>query len=142
MVAVHQFETMTGEYFVAGQVPEFIHLFIGQEASSRGVCSVLSDDDYLTTTHRGHGHMIAKEANLKKMVAELFGKRDGYCKGKGGSMQIADFSLGILGANGVVAGGRPLPPGPACPLRCVSRIRWWSAFSVTVPPTAGRCTRP
>jgi len=111
MVLVRQFETMAGEYFAAGKIPGFIHLSIGQEGSSCGICSVLRKDDYLTTTHRGHGHMIAKGADLKKMVAELFGKRDGYCKGKGGSMHIADFSLGILGANGVVAGGPPISTG-------------------------------
>ena len=76
-----------------------------------GVCSCLRADDYLTTTHRGHGHMIAKGADLNKMVAELFGKKTGYCKGKGGSMHIADFSLGILGANGVVAGGLSIIAG-------------------------------
>ncbi|MFO7984926.1 MAG: thiamine pyrophosphate-dependent dehydrogenase E1 component subunit alpha [Desulfatiglandaceae bacterium] len=111
MVTVRQFETMAGEYFAAGKIPGFIHLSIGQEGSSCGICSVLRADDYLTTTHRGHGHMIAKGADLKKMVAELFGKRDGYCKGKGGSMHIADFSRGILGANGVVAGGLPIATG-------------------------------
>jgi pyruvate dehydrogenase E1 component alpha subunit len=111
MVMVRQFETMAGEYFAAGKIPGFIHLSIGQEGSSCGVGSVLREDDYLTTTHRGHGHLIAKGADLKKMVAELFGKRDGYCKGKGGSMHIADFSLGILGANGVVAGGPPIATG-------------------------------
>ena len=86
-------------------------LAIGQEASAVGVCSCLRADDYLTTTHRGHGHMIAKGADLKIMVAELFGKKTGYCKGKGGSMHIADFSLGILGANGVVGGGLPIIAG-------------------------------
>jgi pyruvate dehydrogenase E1 component alpha subunit len=108
MVTVRQFETMAGEYFAAGQIPGFIHLSIGQEGSSVGVCSCLRPDDYVATTHRGHGHMIAKGADLKRMVAELFGKATGYCKGKGGSMHIADFSIGILGANGVVAGGLPL----------------------------------
>ncbi len=111
MVTIRQFETMAGEYFAAGRIPGFIHLSIGQEGSSTGVCSVLRPDDYLTTTHRGHGHLIAKGADLKRMVAELFGKKDGYCKGKGGSMHIADFSIGILGANGVVAGGLPLSAG-------------------------------
>ncbi|MFO7708843.1 MAG: thiamine pyrophosphate-dependent dehydrogenase E1 component subunit alpha [Desulfobacterales bacterium] len=108
MVTIRQFETMAGEYFAAGQIPGFIHLSIGQEGSSVGVCSCLRPDDYVATTHRGHGHMIAKGADLKRMVAELFGKATGYCKGKGGSMHIADFSIGILGANGVVAGGLPL----------------------------------
>ncbi|KIX14911.1 thiamine pyrophosphate-dependent dehydrogenase E1 component subunit alpha [Dethiosulfatarculus sandiegensis] len=108
MVTVRQFETLAGEHFAAGEIPGFIHLSIGQEGSSTGVCSTLRPDDYLTTTHRGHGHMIAKGADLNRMVAELFGKKDGYCKGKGGSMHIADFSLGILGANGVVAGGPPI----------------------------------
>jgi pyruvate dehydrogenase E1 component alpha subunit len=111
MVTVRQFETMAGEYFAAGKIPGFIHLSIGQEASSVGVCSCLRPDDYVITTHRGHGHMIAKGADLKRMVAELFGKKDGFCKGKGGSMHIADFSIGILGANGVVAGGLPIITG-------------------------------
>jgi pyruvate dehydrogenase E1 component alpha subunit len=111
MVTVRQFETMAGEYFAAGKIPGFIHLSIGQEASSVGVCSCLQPDDYVITTHRGHGHMIAKGADLKRMTAELFGKQTGYCKGKGGSMHIADFSIGILGANGVVAAGLPIISG-------------------------------
>jgi len=111
MVTIRQFETLAGELFAAGKIPGFIHLSLGQEGSAVGVCSCLRTDDYLTTTHRGHGHMIAKGADLKKMVAELFGKKTGYCKGKGGSMHIADFSLGILGANGVVAGGVPIIAG-------------------------------
>jgi len=111
MITIRQFETLVGELFAAAKIPGFIHLSIGQEASAVGVCSCLRRDDYLTTTHRGHGHMIAKGADLKKMVAEIFGKKTGYCKGKGGSMHIADFSLGILGANGVVAGGLPIVTG-------------------------------
>ncbi|MCP4628852.1 MAG: thiamine pyrophosphate-dependent dehydrogenase E1 component subunit alpha [bacterium] len=111
MVTIRQFETLAGEFFADGKIPGFIHLSIGQEASAVGVCSCLRADDYLTTTHRGHGHMIAKGADLKKMAAELFGKKTGYCKGKGGSMHIADFSIGILGANGVVAGGLPIIAG-------------------------------
>jgi acetoin:2,6-dichlorophenolindophenol oxidoreductase subunit alpha len=111
MVTIRQFETLAGQLYAAGKIPGFIHLSIGQEASAVGVCSCLRADDYLTTTHRGHGHMIAKGADLNKMVAELFGKKTGYCKGKGGSMHIADFSIGILGANGVVAGGLPIIAG-------------------------------
>lgn len=111
MMTVRKFETLAGELFAAGKIPGFIHLSIGQEGSSVGVCSVLRSDDYLTTTHRGHGHVIAKGGDLKRMVAELMGRKTGYCKGKGGSMHIADFSLGILGANGVVAGGFPIIVG-------------------------------
>ena len=111
MVTIRQFETLAGQLHADQKLPGFIHLSIGQEASAAGVCSCLRADDYLTTTHRGHGHMIAKGADLNKMVAELFGKRGGYCKGKGGSMHIADFELGILGANGVVAGGLPIVAG-------------------------------
>jgi len=111
MVKIRQFETMASENFAAGQIPGFIHLSIGQEASAVGICSTLRKDDYFATTHRGHGHIIAKGADLKPMVAELYGKATGYCKGKGGSMHIADFSLGNLGANGVVAGGLPIITG-------------------------------
>lgn len=111
MVKIRRFETLTGELFASGKIPGFIHLSIGQEASSVGVCSVLRKDDYITTTHRGHGHVIAKGGDVKRMFAELMGRETGYCKGKGGSMHIADFSIGILGANGVVAGGFPIIVG-------------------------------
>jgi pyruvate dehydrogenase E1 component alpha subunit len=117
MVTIRQFETRAGQHFAAGDIPGFIHLSIGQEASSVGVCSCLRPDDYVTTTHRGHGHMIAKGADLKRMTAELFARKTGYCKGKGGSMHIADFSLGFLGANGVVAGGLPIITGAALSIK-------------------------
>jgi len=108
MLTVRAFEEKAGELFAQNLIPGFIHLSIGEEASSVGTCSVLRDDDYVASTHRGHGHLIAKGADPKKMFAELFGRKTGYCKGKGGSMHIADFSLGILGANGVVGGGFPI----------------------------------
>ncbi|HDR14753.1 MAG TPA: thiamine pyrophosphate-dependent dehydrogenase E1 component subunit alpha [Desulfobacteraceae bacterium] len=111
MLLVRAFEEKAAEMFQQNMIPGFIHLSIGQEASSVGTCSVLRRDDYVATTHRGHGHMIAKGADPKVMFAELLGKRTGYCKGKGGSMHIADFSLGILGANGVVGGGFPIIVG-------------------------------
>jgi pyruvate dehydrogenase E1 component alpha subunit len=111
MVTIRQFETKAGKCYSAKDIHGFIHLSIGQEASSVGVCAALRTDDYVSTTHRGHGHIIAKGADLNRMAAELFGRSDGYCHGKGGSMHIADFSLGILGANGVVAGGLPIMVG-------------------------------
>lgn len=111
MLLVRAFEEKAGELFQQNLIPGFIHLSIGEEASSVGTCSVLRKDDYVASTHRGHGHLIAKGADPKFMFAELFGKATGYCKGKGGSMHIADFSIGILGANGVVAGGFPIIVG-------------------------------
>ena len=111
MLLVRAFEEKTGELFQQNLIPGFIHLSIGEEASSVGTCSVLRKEDYVASTHRGHGHLIAKGADPKFMFAELLGKATGYCKGKGGSMHIADFSIGILGANGVVAGGFPIIVG-------------------------------
>lgn len=111
MLTVRAFEEKAGELFAQNLIPGFIHLSIGEEASSVGTCSVLREDDYVASTHRGHGHLIAKGADPKRMFAELFGRKTGYCKGKGGSMHIADFSLGILGANGVVGGGFPIVIG-------------------------------
>jgi pyruvate dehydrogenase E1 component alpha subunit len=108
MLTVRAFEEKAGELFAKNLIPGFIHLSIGEEASSVGTCSVLNDDDYVASTHRGHGHLIAKGADPNRMFAELFGRTTGYCKGKGGSMHIADFSIGILGANGVVGGGFPI----------------------------------
>jgi pyruvate dehydrogenase E1 component alpha subunit len=111
MLLVRAFEEKAGELFQQNLIPGFIHLSIGEEASSVGTCSVLRADDYVASTHRGHGHLIAKGASPKLMFAELLGKVTGYCKGKGGSMHIADFSVGILGANGVVGGGFPIIVG-------------------------------
>jgi len=105
MLRIRRFEENVEKLFMAGEIPGFVHLCIGQEASAAGVCANLNKDDYLTTTHRGHGHTLAKGAEMKRMLAELYGRATGYCKGKGGSMHIADFSVGMLGANGIVAGG-------------------------------------
>ena len=90
-----------------------MHPYVGQEAVAVGVCANLTNADRVTSTHRGHGHCIAKGADIKRMMAELFGRVDGYCKGKGGSMHIADFAVGMLGANGIVGGGLPLATGAA-----------------------------
>lgn len=113
MQTIRQFEERMRDMFRAGQIPGFIHASIGEEAVATGVCAALTDQDYIASTHRGHGHLIAKGGNLKPMAAEIFGKKTGYCKGKGGSMHIADFSLGILGANGIVGAGIPIATGAA-----------------------------
>jgi len=113
MVKIRGFETNVERLFLDGKIPGFLHLYIGEEAIATGVCAVLRDDDYITSTHRGHGHCVAKGGNLKEMFAEIFGKRTGYCKGKGGSMHIAAVEKGILGANGIVGGGSTISMGAA-----------------------------
>lgn len=111
MLTIRGFEEKAIELFEHNLIRGNIHPCIGQEAVSVGVCSVLRRDDYMVNTHRGHGNCIAKGADLKLMMAELFGKSTGYCKGKGGSMHIADFEGGNLGANGIVGGGIPIAVG-------------------------------
>ena len=111
MLRIRRFEEHVKEYFLNGLVPGATHLYIGQEACAVGVCENLRTEDYITSTHRGHGHCIAKGGRLDLMMAELFGKATGYCGGKGGSMHIADIHLGILGANGIVGGGLPIAVG-------------------------------
>jgi pyruvate dehydrogenase E1 component alpha subunit len=111
MQTIRLFEDRVVDLYSRGLVPGLAHLYIGEEAVAAGVCAVLREDDYITSTHRGHGHVIAKGAELKPMMAELFGKRTGYCKGKGGSMHIADMEAGILGANGIAGGGLPIAVG-------------------------------
>ncbi|MFQ3662380.1 MAG: thiamine pyrophosphate-dependent dehydrogenase E1 component subunit alpha [Chloroflexaceae bacterium] len=113
MLKIRRFEEQVGKLFGQGQLPGFVHLYIGEEAVGAGVCATLRDDDYIVSTHRGHGHVIAKGGDLNRMMAELFGKATGYCKGKGGSMHIADFSIGMLGACGIVGGGIPVAVGAA-----------------------------
>jgi pyruvate dehydrogenase E1 component alpha subunit len=111
MVRIRNFEIMAEKLFLEGELPGFIHLYIGEESIATGVIANLRKDDFITSTHRGHGHMIAKGADVNRMMAELYGRTTGYCKGKGGSMHIADFSIGVLGANGVVGGGLPIAVG-------------------------------
>ena len=113
MKLIRRFEETASNLFEEGKVPGFIHLCIGQEATAVGVCSNLREDDYITSTHRGHGHVIAKGGETCKVMAELFGRETGYCKGKGGSMHVADVGSGILGANGIVGGGLPIGVGAA-----------------------------
>ncbi|MBI2877114.1 MAG: thiamine pyrophosphate-dependent dehydrogenase E1 component subunit alpha [Candidatus Tectomicrobia bacterium] len=111
MLTIRNFELRLAELFAAGKVPGFVHLYAGQEAVAAGVCANLRRDDYIASTHRGHGHCIAKGGDLRQMMAELYGRATGYCKGKGGSMHIADLDIGILGANGIVGGGLVIAPG-------------------------------
>ena len=113
MVTIRLFEEKTQDLYARGSIPGLAHLYIGEEAVAAGVCAHLRREDYITSTHRGHGHVIAKGAELKYMMAELYGKRTGYCKGKGGSMHIADVDIGILGANGIAGGGIPIAVGAA-----------------------------
>jgi len=111
MWTIRRFEEAVDELFARGLMHGTMHLSIGQEASATGVCRALRPDDYITSTHRGHGHCIAKGADLTRMMAELLAKDTGYCRGRGGSMHIADVSTGNLGANGIVAGGVPIAAG-------------------------------
>ena len=113
MKRIRFFEERVASLFAENRLPGFVHLYIGEEAVATGICAALQETDYISSTHRGHGHLIAKGGDLKKMMAELFGKNTGYCKGKGGSMHIADMDLGILGANGIVGGGLPIATGAA-----------------------------
>lgn len=112
MKLIREFETRAATLFAAGTLPGFVHLYAGEEAIAVGVCSHLTDRDFITSTHRGHGHCIAKGVNIDEMMAELYGKATGSCKGKGGSMHIADVDKGMLGANGIVGAGGPLACGP------------------------------
>ncbi len=113
MLTIRRFEERASELYAAGRMPGFVHLYIGEEAVATGVCASLTDKDFITSTHRGHGHVIAKGGKTDLMMAELYGKVTGYCKGKGGSMHIADVDLGILGANGIVGAGQPISVGAA-----------------------------
>ena len=111
MQTIRLFESHISDLYARGTVPGLAHLYIGEEAVAAGVCGALRSEDFITSTNRGHGHVIAKGADLKPMMAELFGRRTGYCKGKGGSMHIADMNMGILGANGIAGGGLPIAVG-------------------------------
>ena len=113
MVRIRSFEDRVQREFARGDMPGFVHTYHGAEAVATGVCAHLNDDDLITSTHRGHGHCIAKGCDLDGMVAELYGRETGLCAGRGGSMHIADFSRGMLGANAIVGGGIALATGAA-----------------------------
>ncbi len=111
MVRIRLFEEAAGRLSEEGRIPGFIHLYVGQEAVAAGVCAALRDHDQVSSTHRGHGHLVAKGGDLARMMAELMGKATGYCGGKGGSMHVSDLDLNMLGANGIVGGGVPIAVG-------------------------------
>jgi TPP-dependent pyruvate/acetoin dehydrogenase alpha subunit len=113
MVRIRLFEEAAGRLAQEARLPGFLHLYVGEEAVAAGVCAALTDEDQITSTHRGHGHLVAKGGDLSRMMAELMGKATGYCKGKGGSMHISDLDLGMLGANGIVGAGVPIGVGAA-----------------------------
>jgi pyruvate dehydrogenase E1 component alpha subunit len=113
MILIREFDERAIQLRLAGKIYGTVHPYVGQEAVAVGVCAHLAVTDRVTSNHRGHGHCIAKGANIQRMMAELFGRVDGYCRGKGGSMHIADFAVGMLGANGIVGGGLPIACGAA-----------------------------
>lgn len=113
MVRIRLFEEAAGKLAEQARLPGFLHLYVGEEAVASGVCAAITDTDQITSTHRGHGHLVAKGGDFNKMMAELMGKSTGYCKGKGGSMHISDLDLGMLGANGIVGAGSPIAVGAA-----------------------------
>ena len=121
MRTIREFEARIAREFEAGTVPGFTHLYLGQEAVATGICFPLTDEDYISSTHRGHGHCIAKGCDVRKMALELWCKRDGLCRGKGGSMHIADLSKGMLGANAIVGAGAPLALGAALTARTLGK---------------------
>lgn len=113
MVRIRLFEEAAGKLAEAAKLPGFLHLYVGEEAVASGVCVHLSNNDHITSTHRGHGHLVAKGGEFRPMMAELMAKSTGYCKGKGGSMHISSLTLGMLGANGIVGAGSPIAVGAA-----------------------------
>jgi TPP-dependent pyruvate/acetoin dehydrogenase alpha subunit len=113
MIMIREFDLLAIELRKQRRIHGVVHPYVGQEAVAVGVCAALATTDRITSTHRGHGHCIAKGADINRMMAELFGRADGYCKGKGGSMHIADFAIGMLGANGIVGAGMPIACGAA-----------------------------
>jgi pyruvate dehydrogenase E1 component alpha subunit len=128
MVKIRKFELKAAELFMQGLMAGNIHTCAGQEATAVGACQALRPTDFTASTHRGHGHCLAKGANLDKMMAELFGKANGYCKGKGGSMHIVDIGIGMLGANGIVGAGIPIAAGSALASKILKKDEVTLAF--------------
>lgn len=129
MFTIRTFEERVEKEFAAGHIAGFAHVYMGQEASAVGVCLDLTDEDYIGSTHRGHGHCIAKGVELPGMMLEIMGKRAGLCGGKGGSMHIADLKKGMLGANGIVGGAPPIAVGAALTQKYLKTGRVVVAFT-------------
>jgi pyruvate dehydrogenase E1 component alpha subunit len=133
MRTIREFEERLHTEFATGEIPGFVHLYAGEEAIAAGVCAHLGPDDYVASTHRGHGHSIAKGCDVAAMMAEIYGKQEGICHGKGGSMHIADLSKGMLGANGIVGGGPPL----ACGVGLTAKIKGSDQVAVSFTGDGG-----
>jgi TPP-dependent pyruvate/acetoin dehydrogenase alpha subunit len=133
MRTIRDFEERLHTEFATGEIPGFVHLYAGEEAIAAGVCAHLGPDDYVASTHRGHGHSIAKGCDVAAMMAEIYGKREGICHGKGGSMHIADLSKGMLGANGIVGGGPPL----VCGVGLTAKVRGSDQVAVSFTGDGG-----
>jgi pyruvate dehydrogenase E1 component alpha subunit len=133
MRTIREFEERLHVEFATGEIPGFVHLYAGEEAIAAGVIAHLGPDDYVASTHRGHGHAIAKGCDVKGMMAEIYGKTTGLCHGKGGSMHIADIEQGMLGANGIVGGGPPL----ACGVGLTAKVRRTDQVAVSFTGDGG-----
>ena len=133
MRTIREFEERLHAEFATGEIPGFVHLYAGEEAIAAGVCAHLRPDDYIASTHRGHGHAIAKGCDVKAMMAEIYGKQTGLCHGKGGSMHIADLDKGMLGANGIVGGGPPL----VCGVGLTAKVRGTDQVGVSFTGDGG-----
>lgn len=129
MATIRAFEERLHDEIQTGEIAGFTHLYAGQEAAAVGVCEHLDEDDFIVSTHRGHGHCIAKGCDVKAMMKEIYGRADGLCKGKGGSMHIADVSIGMLGANGIVGAGAPQAVGAAISCKIDGKGKVGIAFS-------------
>jgi pyruvate dehydrogenase E1 component alpha subunit len=141
MQMIRLFEEQVNELYTRALMPGLAHLYVGEEAVAVGICEALRPDDYITSTHRGHGHCVAKGASPDRMFAELLGKRAGYCKGKGGSMHIADPTTGNLGANAIVAGVPGSPRERRFPRSTSKPDRFLFVFSEKVLLARGFCTK-
>lgn len=130
MLKIRRFEESLNDLYAKGYINGTIHLCIGEEAVAVGVCSVLGEQDYITSTHRGHGHFIAKGGDIRRIMAELWGLKEGYCQGLGGTQHMADFSIGHLGSNGITGGQIPVATGAALAMKMQGKRHVVACFSV------------